>query len=258
MRARITAILLVLFFLVCGGLLTSTILQIREASQRLQCLNNLKQIGLSSLNFHSAYRRFPSAAVPNTALLPEKRLSWLVAVLPMLESTDQFVHLQTRLSWDAEENCSFASFPHYSYQCPMRYPEQGADSGLAPTTYIGIAGVGTDAAALPTGDPKAGYFGYERELTQPDIERRASTLLLAAETSHTTGSWLAAGPATIRGLEPNNLPFVGVGRQFGGLHRGGANVLFADGSARALSDSVEPRVFEALAKVAGERVRLDD
>jgi prepilin-type processing-associated H-X9-DG protein len=176
----------------------------------------------------------------------------------MLESTDQFVHLQKKLSWDARENRAFATFPHYCYQCPVRYPEQEADTSLAPTTYLGIAGVGPDSVALPKCDPRAGYFGYERELALADIEGRASTLLLAVETSGTTGTWLAAGPATVRGLESNDVPYVGVGRQFGGLHRGGANVLFADGSARTLSESVKQEVFEALAKVVGERVRVAD
>ena len=40
-------------------------------------------------------------------------------------------------------------------------------------------------------------------------------------------------------------------RQFGGNHPGGANVLFADGSARFISESIDPKVFEALSTMAG-------
>ena len=46
-------------------------------------------------------------------------------------------------------------------------------------------------------------------------------------------------------------PYIGAGRQFGGLHDGVAIVAMADGSVRFVSESVDPKVFEALSTMAG-------
>jgi prepilin-type processing-associated H-X9-DG protein len=260
MRTRITVLLLVLIFLTCMGLLIPAIVQLRDAQQKLQCMNNLRQIGLAVQNFQSAHRRFPQAAVPDPGLPPEKRLSWLVLILPYLESSPLYTQIDWKKGWEADENHSVAVLPHWCYQCSVRCPERDPVSGLAPTTCMGITGVGADAAALPKGDARAGVFGYERELTPKDIEGRAGTLLMVAETARVEGTWIAAGPATLRGLDRKDLPYLGAGRQFGGLHRGGANGLFADGSVRFLQEAMVPGVFEALAKIAGGEgaERFDD
>jgi prepilin-type processing-associated H-X9-DG protein len=55
----------------------------------------------------------------------------------------------------------------------------------------------------------------------------------------------------VRGLDPAETPYIGAGRQFGGLHDGRAAVAFADGSVRFISESINPKVFEALSTMAG-------
>jgi prepilin-type processing-associated H-X9-DG protein len=66
----------------------------------------------------------------------------------------------------------------------------------------------------------------------------------------------------VRALDPDDKPYLGVGRPLGGTHfsenhvvkRGhsiGCNALMVDGSVRFLSDSISPEVLEALVTIAG-------
>ena len=74
---------------------------------------------------------------------------------------------------------------------------------------------------------------------------------MAVETVRTTGAWTAGGPPTVRGLEGDGPRYLTRHGPFGGLHRGGANALFADASVRFLPESTDPQVIEALATIRG-------
>jgi prepilin-type processing-associated H-X9-DG protein len=75
--------------------------------------------------------------------------------------------------------------------------------------------------------------------------------MMAVETSWQLGPWTAGGYPTSRGLDPSWQPYLGSGKQFSGYHPGKTNILLADGSARSISESISPQVFEALATIAG-------
>lgn len=235
----------VLILVVSGSLTSIGIAKVREAAARMQCTNNLKQFGLSVRDYASANDKLPAADLPNPALPPEQRLSWLVVIVPYVEANNIYSRMDKDKGWEAEENRFAALMPLKYLQCPS-YPQGTPVSTLVPTDYVGIAGVGADAASLPKDDLRAGFFGYDRILTPKDIQGRASTLLLAAETCRAEGAWTAAGPPTVRGLTDGS-PYLGRGGQFGGLHPEGANVLMADGSVRLLSRDTSADVLESMA-----------
>lgn len=43
------------------GMLLPAVQQVREAARRTTCMNNLRQIALATLNYESAFQRFPKA-----------------------------------------------------------------------------------------------------------------------------------------------------------------------------------------------------
>ena len=120
-----------------------------------------------------------------------------------------------------------------------------------PTPYIGIAGVGIDAPSLPKSNTRSGVFGYDRQTTLADIKDGPATSMMIAESGRMNGPWLQGGPATVRGLDTANMPYIGFGRQFGGRHPACVLIAFADGSVRAVDERINPRVFEALSTIAG-------
>lgn len=73
--------------------------------------------------------------------------------------------------------------------------------------------------------------------------------MTVVETTQDNGPWLAGGPPTVRGLDPSVESYIGYGRPFGGLHRDGLNVLWADGSVRIVSNGVASPEFRAMARI---------
>lgn len=78
------------------ALLLPAIQATREAARRVQCMNNLKQLGLAVINFHSAKKRFPPSSIwrvngkldlTNLGLdnNPGLAENWVILILPQLE-----------------------------------------------------------------------------------------------------------------------------------------------------------------------------
>jgi len=51
------------------GMLLPAVQQVREAARRTQCLNQMRQIGLGSLNYESAFNRFPTTGADGAAIV---------------------------------------------------------------------------------------------------------------------------------------------------------------------------------------------
>jgi prepilin-type processing-associated H-X9-DG protein len=259
-RGIIKTIAVGLIVVIVGGLLVIGIRNINAAAVRIQCTNNLRQLGLAVLNYADTNsKKFPLAGMQNANLPPEKRLSWLVSIVPYIMSTDLYTRLDREKGWDADENHYTGLTGMRVFLCPG-HPPRTPTSTLAPTDFVGISGIGADAVDLPEGDPQAGFFGYERQLSLAGLPRSAGTLMAITETSRASGAWTAAGPPTVRGLVDGASPYLGRDGQFGGIHNQGLNIAFADASVRFVKNSIDPTVFESLARIKhdGRPIRLED
>jgi prepilin-type processing-associated H-X9-DG protein len=237
-------------------------------ADRAVCQNNLRVLGEAIHSYQlNSDGHFPRGAIPNDQLPAERRLSWMVTILPYLmgdeapgkKTTPQkalYDQFDRSRSWDAAANHKAAATVLGWYLCPS-LPGRARHSEYGLTTYVGIAGLGPDAAQLPretngTLTPRIGIFGYDRQLTVEDVTAGISQTLMVTETTLHLGAWAAGGQATVRSLDPAAQPYLGPGRPFGGLHPGGANLLMADGAARFVSLKIAPRELEAMATVTGE------
>jgi prepilin-type N-terminal cleavage/methylation domain-containing protein/prepilin-type processing-associated H-X9-DG protein len=156
------------------GLLLPAVQKVREAAQRTQCQNNLKQIGLALHNHHDANGYFPPSwkyAAPAGGVPYATFHGWGVFVLPYLEQSALYQRYDFNKDSFEEPNLSVVLTPLKVFQCPASpdparvvefpYPPgilpgtRGAPQFIfraAPTDYsvtTGILGKGWDIIVGP-------------------------------------------------------------------------------------------------------------
>jgi hypothetical protein len=246
------------------GSLAVVMITLRERSNRVECVNNLGQIGLAvTVDSDQAGHTFPSAVLPLPAHSPEEHLSWLAGILPVLEQRQDspspwqplFSRLDHDRPWNDSVNRPATQTNVRRFLC-RTHPHFDPRAAPGLTHYVGIAGIGINAASLSANDPAAGFFGYDRIIGPADVTAGASCTLLAAETTADNGPWAAGGPPTVRGVDPDATRYIGPGQAFGGCHRDGAidvlTAAYADASVRIVTSEVNPRVFRNSARLAGD------
>jgi len=126
------------------GLLLPAVQAAREAARRMQCQNNMKQIGLTIHNFESAYRFFPPARVdaapgfPVTEFgVPAPATGTIqhgpgIFLLPYMEQNAIYSLYDLKQTWSSTANAAAISKQIPSFICPSA-PESGRlDTGNAP------------------------------------------------------------------------------------------------------------------------------
>jgi prepilin-type processing-associated H-X9-DG protein len=235
------------------------------------CTNNLKQLGNGLYCYHDHFGRFPLGAVPNKELSPERRLSWQLGTWPYIGDGQVRLLIDMTKSWDSEENYRPTEWRDadgngsildiVNLRCPANFGEKDLNKPQD-THYVGVTGIGSESSSLPAYYPLTGFFGYERQTELKNIYGPASSTMMVIETKVDNGPWIAAGRPTLRGLEPSK-PYLGHEGQFATNHYYDSvifgasfpvktNVLFADGSVRSLTQSMNAEVFEAMSTVGGE------
>jgi prepilin-type N-terminal cleavage/methylation domain-containing protein/prepilin-type processing-associated H-X9-DG protein len=146
------------------GLLLPAVQKVREAAARIQCANNLKQMGLAVHNHHDTYSYLPTAGDPfyynfNRTLNgtapsagPQQSWGWMYQILPFIEQENLWKY------YEADNNPNdlhfqgdyfiLANIPKIN-NCPSRrgrlastdpYPWNGVPVTVNPSDYAGNGG----------------------------------------------------------------------------------------------------------------------
>ncbi|HXG12600.1 MAG TPA: DUF1559 domain-containing protein [Gemmataceae bacterium] len=277
------------------ALLLPAVQKVREAANRSQCANNLRQIGLAFHNHHDALGALPKAGQDadtprvwaggvvggSPATFKDQTWGWLYQILPYVEQDNL---------WKNPDDNFVKGTPVKLYFCPSRRGVRVFDttglvgnrpSGLrAQSDYAGNTGTLTSA-----GNQNGLLVHRNRpELRMLSIVDGTSNTLMVGERFLPTNwyggpagpetdvyrggyvaGWTNSGNILAWGINPpeQDRPYSGVftrdGRLFGSAHPGAMNAVFADGSVRSVRYGVNAGVFtSACIRDDGQVFSLDE
>jgi len=269
------------------ALLLPAVQAARESARQLQCVNNLKQIGLAMHGYATAnHNAFP----PGRYNAPND-IGWAVLVLPYLEQSALAQNFHMNANFFDAVNQPVVQTPLAVFQCPsvpgtrtfqmltsagapFNPPATGAASDYFACYGVYDASYGSSTQCL-------GIF--QNNAPQPlanIIDGTSSTILvfeqagrpaqwcngkLIAGINEVNGAWWGAWAAfngpEVQGYDDSCTQSIGTcavncnnGRGLYAFHPGGANVLMADGSVHLLQTSTSLNVLYALATLANGEV----
>jgi prepilin-type N-terminal cleavage/methylation domain-containing protein/prepilin-type processing-associated H-X9-DG protein len=276
-RRAFTLIELLVVIAIIGiliGLLLPAVQKIREAASRLQCQNNLKQMGLALHNYHDSYQGMPPGFVASLPYIDgasdtSPGWAWSACILPFIEQEPLYNSISRGLPVEHPANAAAVQTRVAVYICPSDQTPAGTFvvpdafgkpvATMAASSYAAcIGGDESDTAGLSG----LGVFHRNSRTRIVDITDGTSNTILVGERSwaNAEGVWAGAVNDGVILRGPLN-PCPGSGAAFypasvlveahshlnnaltdtdGGLddfssrHPGGSNFVFADGSVHFL------------------------
>jgi hypothetical protein len=214
--------------IICPGLLMPFYSHAGPAAFQAACTNNLKQMGLALHNYHDANSHFP--AVYKCDENGKPLFSWRVEILPFMEYGSLYDSLRKDEPWNSPNNSKAISQVIPEYLCPG-----DMNRNYLFTNYIAVIGPGTiwrkdgsvKLSDLPNGSPRA---------------------VVAIEVVNSGVHWAEPRELTVeQALEGIK---TGKGLCISSHHPNIINVLFADGTVRALHSGMPVSLWEKI--FAGE------
>jgi prepilin-type N-terminal cleavage/methylation domain-containing protein/prepilin-type processing-associated H-X9-DG protein len=180
------------------GLLLPAVQKVREAAARLQCQNNLKQMGLALHNYASTYGIFPTCGANGNAYWDSPNQSppqyqgistmgWEYNILPYIEQDNLYsVGQQVGSNWSPVLGKGVDEVPVKLYQCPSR-------PGRVTVTPWGAVYAMGDYAGLQlewgnNGGDGSAAGSDENQVFQGIIAKAGHLVINTATTPHTVTS----------------------------------------------------------------------
>jgi prepilin-type N-terminal cleavage/methylation domain-containing protein len=203
------------------ALLVPAVQKVRAAAARIDCANNLKQIGLAAHHFHNTRRALPPAEVigpfPLVGAPAGANHSGWPFLLPYLEQQVLYDRYRWDVRFDQPPNQPAAATQVKVLQCPAAEADRFVDATILPafwpdggkgacTDYAPTKQVSPNLVALGLVDPVSqldGVMGTNLMTRLSDITDGTSNTILIAEDAGRPQRWQA-------------------GRQILELHSGGA------------------------------------
>jgi prepilin-type N-terminal cleavage/methylation domain-containing protein len=257
------------------GLLLPAVQKVREAAARMQCTNNLKQIGLAIHGYHDAKGFFPTGGttpwagvwltngVPNDP--PNQGTGWLVQILPFIEQQSLY---------NAGSHAAIGQTVGVrTYYCPSRRAPIRLSTGWFSNDYAG-ATPGDFWGGSIWSVPNTRFFGIIVRTqtgltTMASITDGTSNTLLVSEKRldpqrYESADWHDDQGFT-DGWDPDimrstlyppapDMNNAVSGYEFGSAHPSGVQGLLGDGSVRMIRYGISATVFDRLGHRADGQV----
>ncbi len=266
------------------GLLLPAVQAAREAARRIQCANNLKQIGLAAIEHADAYGRFPSGCQTSKSLLGPQRFMWSGQILPFIEQTNLRNSIDPDMPWDSFlPNITAMQTFITVFRCPSSGAPATYDQVIGdriPCTYLGCASgtISTESGPGPLiGEEKQDGALYTNSQTRHrDFTDGLTNTMLVAEAlflpgivgpDHNNSSqiidhWSVGSPGMgenemsealgSTAILPNAWKKVPQGfiedieLGFGSRHPSLVQAVFVDGRIQVISESISATVWSAI------------
>ncbi|WP_040352350.1 DUF1559 domain-containing protein [Blastopirellula marina] len=158
------------------ALLLPAVQQAREAARRIQCVNQMKQIGLALHNYHDTHKGFPPGGIVAEKVTKglgdnwcnsgsaTQGAPWTVLILPFMEEGsrhDQYdFKLPLSASFTSQVSSSSQNYPLWyeqnnKYQCPS---DPASGNGVNNLNYFGVQGGGSSSNVNCSGGNSNVFF----------------------------------------------------------------------------------------------------
>jgi prepilin-type processing-associated H-X9-DG protein len=237
----------------------------RESARRIQCQNNLRQIGLALHQHHETSGSLPRGWTPQEGA--DFANGWAATILPLLEQSALHERVSTSLTNVTPD--VFICPSDSAAKLFQLYAESERDHGIPESAatrpvsvlvelphanYLGV--FGTSDPDKPGAVDGGGAFIGRGAIRFRDLSNGLSQVAVVSERTarklpstwlgfHPDGEDAAARVLGFAALGPNRVDADEC--EFDSRHPGCINMLFADGHVRTIADDIDSAVYRAMA-----------
>lgn len=260
------------------ALLLPAVQQAREAARRMQCTNNMKQLGLSLHNYHDTFNALPPAYLYRGGN-GKANYGWAVNILPYIEQASLYdaldpgrIPLYERYKASATDaDKALLQTPIDAYRCPSDVTGKlnnkmkfGSTEHFQIATSNYVCNLGTTATSKLV-ESNGVFYGNSFLGLKDLIDGTSNTLFIgerdggpskvassnfgaavwAGVGQNSSIGWQAVGRTAMRGGFTVNFDYAfagapqNMGKGMSSLHPGGMNILLCDASVRFLPETAD-------------------